>query len=706
MAMIGFSLFFTLIAVGLLGYRVAFIIFFVLAALVAVLLIIRRARTSRAMLAMLLSAMIACAGFCAYTSLIYDRVTSYVGQNVDVTLEVTEVEGKSGDNYYYVTRIVSAPYKPLIGARVRLSSAAPVEAQVCDRISTYATLRNANYGNLKYNEIFLSARIVYSYDVEKNPDKSLRFYFYEIRQGISQLISANLDEESAAVVNSIFLGETSELDYRANMNFRNIGISHIFCVSGLHVSLISAAFYGVLSRALGRRKIVYLLTILTVWGFVGITGFSYSSIRAGVMLSVCYLGKIISRKSDSLNSLGLAAVVVCVLNPYSATNVAVLYSFFSTLGIILVTRTEFARKLLDRKSEIVRMIIETVLLSLGAMMLSLPVQIIFFDSATIISPLANLLVFIVIAPLMWCVIIAVVLSLFTSVLSELFFLICSLIAKYLIWIADLLSSIPYATVDVSMTFVKIMLFIVIAVLVIVNYLRLGRRGNVAAIISCSMIVVSAVLCYNIFYRPDVRVTVIDSGATSVVVTSGRTSVVVGCGGSKHTAGKIDTALRRSGIDEIDLLVLPSRDNSSSFNVSGLFEMTDVEQVVLGEEYGLIPALGVENYRVTEDSKFTVGDIEVACSYIEGCRATLVRVVNRLILIVSECSADININDEWLNADIIISVGEPCSDGNEAINILCTKHEVYYDDMMMCYKDSGNIEIELFDDGRISCERRA
>ena len=57
--------------------------------------------------------------------------------------------------------------------------------------------------------------------------------------------------------------------------------------------------------------------------------------RAGLMMLVMLLGTLISRQSDSLNSLGAALVILCFINPYCVMSLGLRLSFLSTLGIIV-----------------------------------------------------------------------------------------------------------------------------------------------------------------------------------------------------------------------------------------------------------------------------------------------------------------------------------------------------------------------------------
>lgn len=53
------------------------------------------------------------------------------------------------------------------------------------------------------------------------------------------------------------------------------------------------------------------------------------------MMLVMLLGTLLSRQADSLNSLGIALVILCFVNPYCVMSLGLRLSFLSTLGIIV-----------------------------------------------------------------------------------------------------------------------------------------------------------------------------------------------------------------------------------------------------------------------------------------------------------------------------------------------------------------------------------
>ena len=66
--------------------------------------------------------------------------------------------------------------------------------------------------------------------------------------------------------------------------------------------------------------------------FMGLAGFSPSVTRAGIMMLLYLGGFLLRREPDSLNSLGLAALVILFANPFAAADLGMLLSFSATAG--------------------------------------------------------------------------------------------------------------------------------------------------------------------------------------------------------------------------------------------------------------------------------------------------------------------------------------------------------------------------------------
>lgn len=187
------------------------------------------------------------------------------------------------------------------------------------------------YGELNY---YAEDNVKYTCSPYSDLTSTYRFSLYgSIRSHIKNIFYDNLDFATASVCYAMMLGDTQNVDDDTLDNFRYGGIAHIFAVSGLHVGIV----YGILSFILKKIRInkyvsaciVVTAIILYAW----ICGFSVSSVRAVIMCTVNILAKLFHVKSDGLNNLGFAAVVILLISPLSLFSVGFQLSFCAILGL-------------------------------------------------------------------------------------------------------------------------------------------------------------------------------------------------------------------------------------------------------------------------------------------------------------------------------------------------------------------------------------
>lgn len=123
-----------------------------------------------------------------------------------------------------------------------------------------------------------------------------------------------------------------EQEYQA---FQRLGIAHILSVSGLHVGIIGAVVCWLLEKMrLGKAKWFVLAGFLLV--YCGLTGFSAAATRAAVMLLLSYVAAMFDRPSEPLNNLGIAILVVLLIQPMQAFSAGLVLSVSAVLGIDLL----------------------------------------------------------------------------------------------------------------------------------------------------------------------------------------------------------------------------------------------------------------------------------------------------------------------------------------------------------------------------------
>ncbi|MBM3310502.1 MAG: DNA internalization-related competence protein ComEC/Rec2, partial [Candidatus Aminicenantes bacterium] len=158
--------------------------------------------------------------------------------------------------------------------------------------------------------------------------KSLERYFPRAGEG------ASLSSEGA-VLEALLLGERGRLDADTTRALQQTGLFHLFAISGAHIGIISFLVFALLRavRLSARASYLSVLVLLLVYALL-VEGRS-SVVRAVIMAAAFILGKLLWKDAPILNTLGLSALLILLLNPFQLFDLGFQLTFAATLGIIL-----------------------------------------------------------------------------------------------------------------------------------------------------------------------------------------------------------------------------------------------------------------------------------------------------------------------------------------------------------------------------------
>ena len=151
------------------------------------------------------------------------------------------------------------------------------------------------------------------------------------------------DRESRAVLQALLLGDRSHIADATRDRFARTGLMHLLAVSGLHVLLVGMVLYRLLRSLLLRlgfrwratEVIRAAVTMSVLLLFMLITGSRPSVVRAVVMAGLFIGGAVLQRATVSLNTLGVAALVLLLVRPPALFDAGFQLSF-SAVGAIVV----------------------------------------------------------------------------------------------------------------------------------------------------------------------------------------------------------------------------------------------------------------------------------------------------------------------------------------------------------------------------------
>ena len=178
------------------------------------------------------------------------------------------------------------------------------------------------------NEIYNVIKVT---DIRKKADNNNILYGVKdklIKRG------KNLDK-SYPYISSLIFGNNSYLDEDVLSSYRENGISHLFAISGLHISI----FIGILGYILGKMKIPLFFKSLVLISFLlfymFLTNFAMSVLRGAIFTILLLVNKFFKLGISSVNLLFLALSIILFMNPLNFNNVGLQYSFFVTLFLIM-----------------------------------------------------------------------------------------------------------------------------------------------------------------------------------------------------------------------------------------------------------------------------------------------------------------------------------------------------------------------------------
>ncbi|MEM1442140.1 MAG: ComEC/Rec2 family competence protein, partial [Verrucomicrobiota bacterium] len=114
----------------------------------------------------------------------------------------------------------------------------------------------------------------------------------------------------ARLIAAMSLGARENTPEDLEESFRRSGTMHLFAVSGLHVGVVAGLLLGVLLLCRVPRRTAVLIVIPLVLFYAVLTGLRPSAIRAAIMLSVILASLAVKEKTNLLNSLALAALLI------------------------------------------------------------------------------------------------------------------------------------------------------------------------------------------------------------------------------------------------------------------------------------------------------------------------------------------------------------------------------------------------------------
>ncbi len=497
-------------------------------------------------------------------SLADDKTHSLSGEIFDDTKE-------SYGKYYYYIKLSEFDGRKT-DAKIRFSSSDYYKIDIGGKIK----IDNAHIYKLdRYTDgVYIGAYSFSEPDISNTDTNAVYSFISKIRNYITNTLSNNLPSDTASLCTALLTGKTQSLPQNFVSSFRYSGVSHLFAVSGLHLTIWTSLLFLLLDKVPGnKRKPNAVISAMFIIFFMFLTGFTRSVMRAGIMLLLYNAGLFSGKKTDSINSLFFALCVILSCDVNLCTDVSLLMSFFSCLG--LITYAPKLTGLMGRyikgiKFKSVRAILNfinsSLCVSLSASLFTIIISSIFFGVFTAVSPVTNLAA----VPLGEGVMLSSAFGIILSFIGaqSVMFIITDILSKALIFITDRLSMISECTVDMSD---NLFLYIAAAVFICFLIILFIKASNERTVRNAGIIAMSVIFLCGISSQftalNDNSVTVSSTGECISAVfkfNGGNVSLVSSADERTSDYSPISSIL---GKRMTDVLILDSESSSASSYLS-------------------------------------------------------------------------------------------------------------------------------------------
>jgi len=298
------------------------------------------------------------------------------------------------------------------------------------------------------------------------------------QQIVRTLSNAGLAGQEYAVVAAMAFGDKSAIGKETRETYSVSGASHVLALSGLHLSIIYMLLIFIFIR-LNWLRTGLLITIPAIWLFSLMVGLSPSVTRAATMLTVCAFVALLNRKSISLNTLSLAAIIMLVANPLALWDVGFQLSFAAVLGILLF-HNPLMRLLGNPQQIVVAWLAETVAVSLSAQVLTAPLVAYYFGRFPTYFLITNLVAIPLVTIILYVAIFYFAILVVGSIIGSQMLWIQKIVAQILEWLSfalnfmlDRIASWPYSSIEnISISKAQVVIVYVLMIVVWALWVRL------------------------------------------------------------------------------------------------------------------------------------------------------------------------------------------------------------------------------------------
>lgn len=497
--------------------------------------------------------------FGAYSSLFIEPCEKLYGETLTVTGRVKEIGNPDNDT---VSLVISgeADNTPVTLTLYTTDSNISVGDKVTFEGRFTPFRNNTNFSERDYNYskgIFLKANPVSEIEITEEAGFSPFGFIGDYSEYLKDIVRERLSGDNGALLTAIFFGDKKGLSYDLSSSVRKSGVAHIAAVSGMHLCLIITILVSLINCTplRGRNKLCFgiiAVLILTLMVFFNMTA---SVRRSGIMLIIYYAALLFRRKTAPLNSLGLAVLLIILIEPYAVRDTGLILSLCGTYGAGVLAPA-LSVKFRDNAFLPIK---EALMVSLCASISTLPVASLVFGGVSLLSVPTSLTIY----PFFFIALIFMLILAFSGgLLAAPCLFVAGLCAKAIASICSFLGGFDYSFIAFPDN-IAIPVITIAALIAVPLLMELKRKRFAIASMAVSLCLVATVILIDrIITYDDAVVSVLSDGSGYALSVKTKEGVTVILSEKNEKLAKLTRDIMTEyNTNELGLLCI-ARDNDS------------------------------------------------------------------------------------------------------------------------------------------------
>ena len=430
---------------------------------------------------------------------------------------------------------------------------------------------------------------------ESAQNPSFRNFIYNLRDSGYEVLQKLFPSPESDLLAGILLGIDQGLSPELQAAFQKTGTSHIIAISGFNFAILAGLFSAIFTRFLGH-KWGAILSIGAITGYTILVGASPAVVRAAFMGGLGVLGGMFGRRQNGLNSLGMACLVMVLLDPNLPWDLGFQLSVAATLGLVLFGQPlenkflQTAERWLSKEQSqsLLAPVSEIFLFSIAAQVMTIPIIAYQFGGISWLALLANPLILPPQSLVMVLGGLALLAGLVTPGLGQIFAVLALPFVRYTIRMVITLSRLSSGDWTLPKFHIAwlILFYTILFVLTLLPPIQRTALRRKIFTHHTAMLMMAGLVIFvwnRVLTIPDekLHLTLLDQAGTVLIQTPQGQSILIGGGPSPSRLKQSLGQMLPAGKSTIDLLIVGSAAREDLNGLDGILDTLPIEMAMWG-----------------------------------------------------------------------------------------------------------------------------